>query len=422
MSNEATRLNRVLGRAHPAALRCLSPLGRRLVFPRGIPFQAAEARNSRIDATIGQLTDGGGNPLPLPLLEASVRGLDLPATFLYSPIDGPPALRRAWRDRERRMAGDPAVTTTLPIVTHGLTHGLSIVADLFADKSTDVLFPVPAWENYELLFQLHAGARLVPYPFFGDAGFNVAALEAALKQVRKKAIVVLNFPSNPHGYTPTSAEAQAIVDVITAHPGPLVAVTDDAYQGWVYEPGLHKRSIFWDLAERGDPERLLPIKVDGATKELVFFASRVGFLTFGQIAGDAEEALASKVKTVIRGTVGMASGPAMAMTLRALLDPDLDAAFGERRDILARRYRKLKQGLATLDPERFRVRPFNSAYFALVELTNGMLAEDLRRKLLADHSVGTIAFPVENAIRLAYCSIHEDRLPELVEAFARAAR
>jgi len=422
MSNEARRLNRVLGRAHPAALRCLSPLGRKLAFPRGIPFQAAEARDSRIDATIGQLTDGGGRPLPLPLLEASVRDLDLPSTFLYSPIDGPPALRRVWRDRERRIAGHPAIATTLPIVTHGLTHGLSIVADLFADKSTDVLVPVPAWENYELLFQLHAGARIVPYPFFGDSGFAVSALEAALRTVRKKAIVVLNFPSNPHGYMPTPAEARAIVDVITAHPGPVVAVTDDAYQGWVYEPDLHPRSIFWDLAEKGDPERLLPIKVDGATKELVFFASRVGFLTFGAIEGDAEAALASKVKTVIRGTVGMASGPAMAMALRALHDPALDAAFAERRDILARRYRILKNGLAALDPKRFRVRPFNSAYFALVELTNGLQAEDVRRKLLADHSVGTIAFPVENAIRLAYCSIHEDRLPELVAAFARAAR
>jgi aspartate/methionine/tyrosine aminotransferase len=296
------------------------------------------------------------------------------------------------------------------------------VADLFADRDTDVLFPVPAWENYELLFQLHAGAKIVPYPFFGDSGFAVSALEAALKKVRKKAIVVLNFPSNPHGYMPTPAEARAIVDVITRHPGPLVAVTDDAYQGWVYEPGLHPRSIFWDLTEKGDPERLLTIKVDGATKELVFFAARVGFLTFGGIEGEAEAALNSKVKTVIRGTVGMASGPAMAMTLKAVLDPALDAAFGERRDILARRYRKLKEGLATLDPKRFRVRPFNSAYFALVELTNGLQAEEMRRRLLADHSVGTIAFPVENAIRLAYCSIHEDRLPELVDAFGRAAR
>jgi aspartate/methionine/tyrosine aminotransferase len=421
LSDEARRLNDVLGRGAPAALRCLSPLGRRLAFPRGIPFQAAEARDARIDATIGQLTDGSGRPLPLPLLEASVRDIDLPSTFLYSPVDGPPLLRRLWGDRERRLAGDPKIASTLPVVTHGLTHGLSLVADLFADPDTAVLVPMPAWENYELLFELHAGARVVPYPFFGPSGgFNVEALADALSRVKTKAIVVLNFPSNPHGYAPTPAEVEAVVQVITSHPGPVVAVTDDAYQGWVYEDGLHPRSVFWDLAEQGDPERLLAVKVGGATKELVFFASRVGFLTFGGLEGEAEAALNSKVKTVIRGTVGMASGPAMAMSLRALQDPALDAAFAERRDLLARRYRTLKKGLDGLDSPKIRVRPFNSAYFALLELTNGLQAETLRRRLLADHSVGTIAFPVENALRLAYCSIHEDRLPELVAAIARA--
>ena len=49
-------------------------------------------------------------------------------------------------------------------------------------------------------------------------------------------------------------------------------------------------------------------------------------------------------------------------------------------------------------------------------------ALQVRRKLLADHSVGTIAFPDENGIRLAYCSIHEDKLSELVDAFRSAAR
>jgi aspartate/methionine/tyrosine aminotransferase len=402
VSDEATRLNEVLGRSAPAAFRCLSPLGRRMAFPRGIPFQAAEARDARIDATIGQLTDGSGRPLPLPLLEASVRDIDLAYAFLYSPVDGPPLLRKLWGERDRRLAGSPKVASSLPVVTHGLTHGLSLVADLFADEDTDVLVPVPAWENYELLFQLHAGARVNPYPFFGaDGGFNVQGLADALATVRKKAIVVLNFPSNPHGYSPSPAEAEAVVQVVTSHPGLVVAVTDDAYQGWVYEPDLHPRSVFWDLAERGDPERLLAVKVSGATKELVFFAARVGFLTFGGLQGEAEAAMVSKVKTVIRGTVGMASGPAMAMSLRALQDPAIDAAFAERRELLARRYRALKHGLEGLSTSRIRVRPFNSAFFALLELPNGLEAEELRKRLLADHSVGTIAFPLENSLRLA---------------------
>ena len=58
------------------------------------------------------------------------------------------------------------------------------------------------------------------------------------------------------------------------------------------------------------------MKVDGATKELAFFSSRVGFLSHPH-TGAAAEALQSKLKCLIRGTVGSASGPAMAMGIAA---------------------------------------------------------------------------------------------------------
>lgn len=412
---ESERLNEVLRRAWPAAWRCLSPLGRRVAFPRGIPFQAAEAKDAAIDATIGQLTDGLGRAMPLPALEASVSGLDPHGAFLYAPVEGPAPLRRAWGARERRLAGSPSVPVGLPFTSHGLTHALSLVADLFADPDTDVIVPSPAWENYELVFQLHGGARMLGYRFFHGDGFDVESLRRALASVRGKAILILNFPANPTGYSPTPAEAARIVEVVTTHPGPLVVVTDDAYQGWVYEDDRHPRSLFWDLAERADPERLLPLKVDGATKELVFFSSRIGFLT-SPLTGEGEAALLSKLKTVVRGTVGCPSGPALQMVDRALRDPGLEAAFEERRALIGRRYRRLKEALATLDRSRMNVRPFNSAYFVWIELGGDLVAEEVRRRLLAERSVGVVAFPADNALRLAYCSIHEDRLPELVEA------
>lgn len=420
--DEASRLNATLERDHPVVARCLSPLGRRAVFPKGIPYQAAAARDTEINATIGQLTDGRGAPMPLPAMASRVVGLDPVQTFLYAPVDGPPALRRAWIARQRRLAGDPSVEIGTPVVTHGLTHAISLVADLFADDDTEVIVPLPAWENYDLLFGLHAGARISGFPFFRDERFNVESLADTLAKVRHKAIIVLNFPGNPTGYTPSAEEAAQIVEVLTSWRGPGVVVLDDAYQGWVYEPGLMRRSLFWDLVERADPERLLPLKVDGATKELLFFSSRVGFLTPARASEAAEQALLSKIKCVIRGTVGCASGPAMAMVAQALQDPDLDSAFEARRRELDGRYRALKAGLQEL-AERSQGRlvpsPFNSAFFALVGLRGGLDAQTLRQRLITEQSVGTIAFPEENALRIAYCSIHERALPELVDRLSR---
>lgn len=413
--NSADALNAVLARDLPAAWRCLSPLGRAAVFPRGIPYQASEARGARINATIGQLTDGHGQPMPLDSLEQGIPGLDPREVFLYAPVDGPRPLRQAWRERERRLAGSPTASVSLPFVTHGLTHSLSLLSDLFVDPGTDVILPMPSWENYDLTFRMHARGTLSTFPFFRDGAFNVEGLADALGRVRSKALLVLNFPNNPTGYQPSPEEAAAIVDVVTSHHGPLVVATDDAYQGWVYEEGRHPRSLFWDLCERADLDRLLPVKVDGATKEMVFFSSRVGFLTH-PAAGEAEEALASKLKCLVRGTVGSASGPALAMVHHALQSPTLEASFEARRDVMASRWRTLHAAMSTLPADRVVVHPFQGAFFALATLVGGQTAEQIRGRLLEEQSVGVVAFPDANAIRVAYCSIREEQLGELVDA------
>ena len=45
-----------------------------------------------------------------------------------------------------------------------------------------------------------------------------------------------------------------------------------AYAGLVYEPDVPRVSLFWDLI--GSHSNLVPVKVDGATRELSFFAGR----------------------------------------------------------------------------------------------------------------------------------------------------
>ncbi|MFT4625362.1 MAG: aspartate/methionine/tyrosine aminotransferase [Myxococcota bacterium] len=415
--SDASRLNQILSRDLPAAARALSPLGRAAAFPRGIPFQAAQAKSAAINATIGQLTTGAGAPMPLPQLARLVPELDPADVFLYAPVSGPVALRKAWIARQRALAGNPDVHTSLPIVLHGLTHGISVLAALFADEETDIIVPSPHWENYELLFSLHARARIVSYPFFRERRFNVEGLADRLQATQgRKAIVLLNFPSNPTGYQPRADEVDGIVDVLCAHTGVSVVVSDDAYQGFVYEPGRAQRSLFWDLAERSDPERLLPVKVDGATKELLFFGSRIAFLTHTGSA-DACAALESKLKYVVRGTVGAVSGPAAAMVHAALQSPTLDDEFAIRRDELARRYRALKRGLATL-PSTLVPYPFNSAFFAMVGLPSELDAEAARTILLEDASLGVISLPESHALRIAYCSLDVDQIPDMVARLA----
>ena len=101
--NELERLNQQLEAEAPAAWSALSPLGRRIYYPPDIPFQAGQARGTRYNATIGQITDGAGRVLRLGPIERALRleEPDLNQALLYSPIDGVAELREAWGTWER---------------------------------------------------------------------------------------------------------------------------------------------------------------------------------------------------------------------------------------------------------------------------------------------------------------------------------
>ena len=62
-----SNINILIKRLHPAAWLTLSPLGKRLYFPKGVPVQAQEAIDAGCDynATIGQLKGEDGRALPL---------------------------------------------------------------------------------------------------------------------------------------------------------------------------------------------------------------------------------------------------------------------------------------------------------------------------------------------------------------------
>lgn len=406
--SDAQRLNAAIRSHAPAAAARMSELGKRIWFPNGVPAQAADARNCPINATIGQLTDGMGGSVPLETLRRYTGELPPEEVFFYTPQGGLTALREAWQARIHSRAPTKA---SLPVVTCGLTHGLSLLADLFIDPDTEVLLPVPCWGNYRLIFGARRRGLLRPYSVIRDGGFDIAGLRDNLARCTGPAVLVLNVPSNPVGYTPTLAEADAIVEVIGNSPVPLVVICDDAYHGMVWEDGLLPHSLFHRLSQL-DPSRVLATKVDGATKELFFFGGRVGFVTFGA-EGEGAKALELKMLGLARSSVSTVSSPAQHMVLRALTDPDTEVRAAAIRHSVAQRYRLLRDGLLQHNVPHL---PFNSAFFALIKVRRP--PEEVRHALLAE-GVGVVSAPDASAVRVSYASVAEGQIPELVTALAR---
>lgn len=417
--NDLDRLNADLQAGWPAAGASLSALGRRAIFPKGIPYQAGQARGTRYNATIGQVTDGRGNPIPLPALDAALAPLDGRMSHLYSPPSGHKALRQAWGARQRRLSGGSTVPTTLPFVGLGLTQALNFAAELFVDSSTTVIVPRPRWGNYDQLFGMRRGARLVDADLFVDGQYSLQPLKAALAEVDGPAMVVLNFPHNPSGFTPNRDQAAELVQAVLAHPGPLVILVDDAYAGMMWESDLPQRSLFWDLAEGHDPERHVVLRADGVTKELLFFPGRVGFLTAAlDPDSPAAAALESKLGSLARSGNGSPPGPSQAAVLHALSQPDLEEQIAAANRILADRWTRLSAALAAAASPTLRPYPSNSGVFALVGLGRGIEADKARRKLIDAHSVGLVSIGAIQALRIAYCSVAVDDIEPLVDAMA----
>lgn len=428
MTDPAAQINRDLEEGAPALFRALSPMGRRVVFPPDIPFQAAQAKGCEINGTIGVFTDGAGQAVPLPSIADT---LELPAAdknraLLYSPVDGFPDVRAAWRTWQRRELLPGAPVSGLPVVTCGLTHSLALVADLFGGEGRVVAIPTPFWGNYRQVFGLRTGAVVRSAPGYRDGAYNPHAVAEALDDLvpGEPAVALLNFPSNPGGYSPTVAERETLVDslVRVAERRPLVVLCDDAYLGLVYEEGIPAESIFWDLAGR-HPD-LVPVKVDGATKELAFFGGRVGFVTFAVEPDSAvQKALDSKLKCLIRAGIGSPVATSQMILLQALRSPSVDDEVAAVRQVATERYQAVAPALAALDRELLRPLPFNSGFFALLEIPEelGVSSEELRLHLIAKHSTGVVSI-APRYVRLATCSVAAAALPEMVARVERGLR
>lgn len=425
MNPLAQQLNDAIAKDNPHVAEMLSGLGKAIYFPKvGILSQSAEAKLKAnvYNATIGIATENG-QPMHLDVIQETLSAYDPKDIYEYAPPGGKAELRTVWRDK--MLMENPSLVGTklsLPVVTNALTHGLSIVADLFADIGDAVIVPDKNWENYELTFSVRRGAEMVTYPLYdADNRFNAAGLRDALlsQKERGKAIVLLNFPVNPTGYTPDLEEGRAIVAAIrdAAEAGiNVVVVTDDAYFGLFFENSLQE-SLFGQLC--GLHERVVAIKVDGATKEEYVWGFRVGFVTYGGLSEATLASLEQKTLGIIRATISSGPHPSQTFILRALKSPEFPAQKEQKYNIMKGRANKVKQ---LLDSGKYGAEwtyyPFNSGYFMCLNLLY-VEAEDVRQRLLNTYGVGTIALGAAD-LRVAFSCIEEPNLEDLFDRIHQA--
>lgn len=415
----AQELNDALKGTTPGEL--LSDVGTRLYFPKGIIAQSAEAKKlgKTANGTIGT-TVVEGKPIMLPSIKKYVPDLTSSELVGYAPTAGNPDLRAMWKEsiiRKNPLLKDKKFS--LPVVVPGLTAGISYLADLFLDETKPLVAADPSWDNYVLIAEARRNAKFVQFKMFKDGKFNIEGLKETMqKQAESGSVrILLNFPQNPSGYSPTSGEAKQLVSIVKeiAEKGAKVMVwCDDAYFGLNYEDNIEKQSLFAYLCDLH--ENVLAAKIDGPTKEDFAWGFRTGFITFScKGLSDAQyEALVKKLMAAIRSSVSCAATPSQSLILKAASDGKLEEEKAEFRKILERRYKLVRDFVSTHESKFIKPLPFNSGYFMSFD-TMSIDAEKLRQKLLNDRGIGTISIDAKT-LRVAFSSLDEEKINIVYQA------
>ena len=407
-----------------------SKLGENIILPQDVLIQSKEtaAVAGAINATIGIATINK-KAMSLPSINKVLTELNNSEYLPYSPTPGLPKMRELWK--EKILADNPKINKdflSLPMVTTGITQGIDIAANLFNESGDALLLPNLFWQNYAQIYTIKLGNKIYKYNQFDENNeFSIKNFKKALYSIKEDKIsLILNFPNNPTGYTPSDVELDSLVEVINIFAKEntnkqIIIVSDDAYFGLFFED-KHKTPTLSATYKLAENENCLIIKLDGITKEFYSWGLRVGFITYYTKNDELRKILLEKTQGYLRSTTSSPSNLSQQIAVR-LLDNKQSLEEKEINDkIIEERYNKLKQAISKEQLDQLvRVLPFNSGYFFTIKLPSNINAHEFRLKFLNEYKYGVYSMDDEH-IRIAFSCLDKELIPELINKFKQCIK
>ena len=437
--------------------KAFSEIGKRIFLPEGIFYWAKRAREeAELIGTLGaaygfekDFIDGGSNDwLPCYLKEITdYSRLTVKEIVPYTSIGGLQETREIWKEwivqkslysnKEDILFSRLNKYITTPVITGGITNGIFQACSLFLNPSDSIIVPNKRWGNYDNIISKFIGAKSKSFEFFKNNRINIEGLKTTIEDVAKiqeKIVILLNFPNNPTGYVPTTEEGSTLVEMLKesqlTHEKPIIVLVDDAYEPYVFKDNVLNRSIFYDLHQLD--ENVIPIKLDGITKELLIYGGRIGFITLGLkpswIENNGElqilkDEIHNKLEGFIRATISNCNSFYQVLIHKLFHEKGMEQIMQSRREVqnlLKERYDCINSELLKINNPNMSIDPNSGGFFVFLNLNaNKIKATEFADRLLKQYKVGII--PIEkldeniNGIRIAYCSIDLSEIPELIK-------
>ncbi|NVM35655.1 MAG: aminotransferase class I/II-fold pyridoxal phosphate-dependent enzyme [Candidatus Lokiarchaeota archaeon] len=435
----------------------LSEIGKRIFLPDGIFYWSGRAKNeAELIGTLGaaygfekDFIEGGSSDwVPCYLREITdYSKLSVKQIIPYTSIGGLLETRKIWKEwiikkslyseKEDSLLSRLEKYITTPVITGGVTNGIFQICSMFLNPNDYIIVPNKRWGNYDNIIYKFIGAKTQSFEFFNENEMNIKGLRSAIEKIAKiqeKIVLLLNFPNNPTGYVPKKEEASKLVDMLKesqiTHNKPIVVLVDDAYEPYVYKDDVLDRSIFYDLHQLD--ENVIPIKLDGITKELLIYGGRIGFITIGLKPSwivdyvelqNLKEEINNKLEGFIRATISNCNSFYQELILKLFQENGGEQIIKSREvvnNLLKKRYDCINAELKKINNPNISIDPNSGGFFVFVNLDSDIIkATEFADHLLKEYKVGII--PIEkldenvNGIRIAYCSIDKKEIPELVK-------
>jgi len=329
----------------------------------------------------------------------------------YTATPGIPELRKAIAEKllkENKLQYAPEQI----IVTVGAKHSVYELMQAVLDEADEVILPTPYWVTYPETIKL-AGAVAKIVETDKSTGYKITPEQLEQAITDKTALLLLNSPNNPGGFTYSPEELSELARVLEGTD--ITVLSDEIYEKLVY--GNTKFVSFASLSEDAYNRTLT---VNGFSKAFAMTGWRIGY-TAGPI--ELIKAMGRLQSHMTQNSVAFVQYAAIA----ALKDPDsqvekMRSEFEHRGRFMAERLNSI-EGIQCDEPTgAFYCFPDVSAYYGRsingVEITGSM---DFAKSLLEQANVALVPgqpFGCDKNVRLSFaCSLEQiekglDRLQE----------
>jgi aspartate aminotransferase len=194
-----------------------------------VSAKAAELKAKGIDV----VSFGAGEPdfdTPVHIRQAAKEALDAGYTRYASPSSGIPALKKAICAKLKRD-NHLDYTAQQVVVTVGGKEALYLAFQALLDPGDEVIIPAPYWVSYPEQVTLSGGTSVIVRGRESN-GFKLTPGEIAAVLTDRTRVVVLNYPSNPGGFTYSPDELRALAEVLSRRD--VIVFSDEMYERLVF--------------------------------------------------------------------------------------------------------------------------------------------------------------------------------------------